>query len=84
MAADNDNNLVLTVSSDMTAAERGIKKFVGTIATGTSQIEKQFDKMGRGIDNSMVSAMQTRIDKMVGIGTKGAQEWTGALADQSY
>jgi hypothetical protein len=82
MAADNDNNLVLTVSSDMTAAERGIKKFVGTIATGTSQIEKQFDKMGRGIDNSMVSAMQTRIDKMVGIGTKGAQEWTGALADQ--
>jgi hypothetical protein len=82
MAADNDNNLVLTVSSDMTAAERGIKKFVGTIATGTSQIEKQFDKMGRGIDHSMVSAMQTRIDKMVGIGTAGAKEWTGALADQ--
>jgi hypothetical protein len=82
MAADNDNNLVLTVSSDMTAAERGIKKFVGDIATGSAQIEKQFQKMGRGIDNSMVSAMQTRIDKMVGIGTKGAQEWTGALADQ--
>jgi hypothetical protein len=82
MAADNDNNLVLTVSSDMTAAERGIKKFVGTIATGTAQIEKQFDRMGRGIDNSMVSAMQTRIDKMVGIGTAGAKEWTGALADQ--
>ncbi len=82
MAADNDNNLVLTVSSDMTAAERGIKKFVGDIATGSAQIEKQFQKMGRGIDNSMVSAMQTRIDKMVGIGTAGAKEWTGALADQ--
>ena len=82
MAADNDNNLVLTVSSDMTAAQRGIKKFVGDIAAGSAQIEKQFDKMGRGIDNSMVSAMQTRIDKMVGIGTQGAKEWTGALADQ--
>ncbi len=30
----------------------------------------------------MTSAMQARIDKMVGIGTKGAKEWSGALADQ--
>lgn len=80
--ADNDNNLVLTVSTDMTAAQRGIRKFVGDIASGSSQIEKQFDKMGRSIDNSVTSALQTRINAMTGLGVKSAKEWTGALAEQ--
>lgn len=79
--ADNDD-LIISISTDMAAVRRALKRLGDDIASTSSKVEKQFDKMGKGIDNSMVTALQTRIDKMVGIGTQGAKEWTGALADQ--
>jgi hypothetical protein len=80
--ADNDNNLVFTVSSDMSAAQRGLNKFIGDVGTASDQVSKKFEAVGRSIDKSMSSALQQRINSMVGIGTKSANEWTGALADQ--
>ncbi|MDR7147145.1 phage tail length tape measure family protein [Rhizobium sp. BE258] len=79
--ADNDNNLVFTVSSDMTAASRGMAKFVGEIGTATNQIAKKYEQAGTKIDSS-ISGLQSRINGMVGLGAKASKEWTGALADQ--
>ncbi|WP_051321105.1 phage tail length tape measure family protein [Rhizobium mesoamericanum] len=79
--ADNDNNLVFTVSSDMSAAQRGLNKFVTDVGTSTAQIAKKFEAAGAQIDRS-TTALQTRINGVVGLGTKATKEWTGALADQ--
>jgi len=79
--ADNDNNLVFTVSSDMSAAQRGLNKFVTDVGTSTAQISKKFEAAGAKIDAS-TTALQMRINGIVGLGTKSTKEWTGALADQ--
>lgn len=79
--ADNDNNLVFTVSSDMSAAQRGLNKFVSDVGTSTNQIAKKFEAAGAKIDAS-TTALQTRINMVVGLGSKATKEWTGALADQ--
>lgn len=79
--ADNDNNLVFTVSSDMTAAQRGLAKFAVDVGASADQIAKKYAAAGSKIDAS-VSGLQSRINGMVGIGTKTSKEWTGALADQ--
>ncbi len=79
--ADNDNNLVFTVSSDMSAAQRGLNKFVADVGTSTTQIAKKFEAAGSQIDRS-TTALQTRINGVIGLGTKATKEWTGALADQ--
>jgi hypothetical protein len=79
--ADNDNNLVFTVSSDMSAAQRGLAKFAVDVGASADQIARKYQTAGNKIDGS-VSALQTRINGMVGIGAKVSKEWTGALADQ--
>lgn len=79
--ADNDNNLVFTVSSDMSAAQRGLNKFAVDVGATADQIARKYQAAGTKIDGS-VSALQTRINGMVGLGTKASKEWTGALADQ--
>ncbi len=80
--ADNDNNLVFTVSSDMSAATRGVNKFTGDIGAATDRISKKFETLGRSIDAGVSNSLQQRINSMVGIGTTASKEWTGALADQ--
>ncbi|WP_246662648.1 phage tail length tape measure family protein [Rhizobium sp. P44RR-XXIV] len=80
--ADNDNNLVFTVSSDMSAATRGVNKFTGDIGAATDRISKKFEALGRSIDTGVSNSLQQRINSMVGIGTTASKEWTGALADQ--
>ncbi|MBB6224570.1 M15 family metallopeptidase [Rhizobium leguminosarum] len=79
--ADNDNNLVFTVSSDMSAAQRGLAKFAVDVGAATDQIARKYQAAGAKIDSS-TSALQTRINGMVGLGAKASKEWTGALADQ--
>lgn len=80
--ADKSDDLIISISTDLATVRRSLKRLEGDIAATSGNVVKQFDKMGKGIDNSMATALQTRIDKMVGIGTQGAKEWTGALADQ--
>jgi len=79
--ADNDNNLVFTVSSDMSAAQRGLAKFAVDVGASADQIARKYAAAGAKIDGS-VSALQSRINGVVGIGAKVSKEWTGALADQ--
>ncbi|MCD7109705.1 phage tail length tape measure family protein [Rhizobium sp. DKSPLA3] len=80
--ADNSDDLIISISTDLATVRRSLKRLEADIASSSSKVEKQFEGMGKGIDKSMTSALQARIDKMVGIGTQGAKEWSGALADQ--
>ncbi|WP_172373805.1 phage tail length tape measure family protein [Mesorhizobium sp. NZP2234] len=81
MAASSDD-LLISVSTDLTTVKRQLKQLVSDIGTATGGIQKQFDSVGRGIDKSMTTALQARINDMVGIGAKAGKEWNGVLADQ--
>lgn len=76
------DDMIISISTDLATVRRSLKRLETDIAASTSGIQKKFDGLGMGIDKSMTTAMQTRIDKMVGIGTKSTKEWTGALAEQ--
>ncbi|RVK61882.1 tail length tape measure protein [Sinorhizobium meliloti] len=76
------DDLVISISTDLATVKRSLKRLEADISSTTGKVEKQFNDLGRGIDDSMSSALQKRIDGMVGIGTRGAKEWSGALADQ--
>lgn len=80
--ADNSDDLLISVSTDLTTVKRQLRQLGQDITAATGGIQKQFDTVGKGIDKSMSTALQARVNEMVGIGTKGAKEWHGALADQ--
>lgn len=82
MADNSTDDMIIAIGVDVATIRRGLKKLEQEVASSTGKVQKQFETVGRGIDNAMTSAMQNRINAMVGIGTKGAKEWTGALADQ--
>ncbi len=76
------DDLVISISTDLATVKRSLKRLEADISSTTGKVEKQFNALGNGIDKSMSTALQSRIDGMVGIGTRGAKEWSGALADQ--
>ena len=76
------DDLIISISTDMATVRRSLKKLEADIASTSGVVVKQFDAMGKGMDRSITTAMQTRINAMVGIGSKAAKEWNGALADQ--
>ncbi|MDX0315911.1 tail length tape measure protein [Sinorhizobium meliloti] len=76
------DDLVISISTDLATVKRSLKRLEADISSTTGKVEKQFNALGNGIDKSMSTALQKRIDGMVGIGTRGAKEWSGALADQ--
>lgn len=80
--ADKTDDLIISISTDMATVRRSLKKLEADISTSTKGVVKQFETMGKGIDSSITSAMQSRINEMVGIGTKASKQWTGALAQQ--
>ncbi|MEB2845931.1 phage tail length tape measure family protein [Endobacterium cereale] len=82
MANDNTDDLIISISTDQATLRRSIKRIESDLGTLAGTVKKQFDNVGRTVDNSVQSSLQNRINAMVGIGTKGAKEWTGALADQ--
>jgi len=82
LADNSTDDMIIAIGVDVATIRRGLKKLEQEVASSTGKVQKQFETVGRGIDNAMTSAMQNRINAMVGIGTKGAKEWTGALADQ--
>lgn len=81
MAKDTEE-LVLSISADTRQILNAMKRLVGDVAASTSKIQGQFDALGKGVDKSMVTAMQTRINDMVGVGSRAAKEWNGVLAEQ--
>ncbi|WP_421579505.1 phage tail length tape measure family protein, partial [Shinella sp. M31] len=82
MADNSTDDMIIAIGVDLATIRRGLKKLEQEVGTSTGRVQKQFETVGRGIDNAMTTAMQNRINAMVGVGTKGAKEWTGALADQ--
>lgn len=76
------DDLVISISTDLATVKRSLKRLEADISSTTGKVEKQFNAIGNGIDKSMSTALQKRIDGMVGIGARGAKEWSGALADQ--
>lgn len=76
------DDLVISISTDLATVKRSLKRLEADISSTTGKVEKQFNALGNGIDKSMSTALQKRIDGMVGIGARGAKEWSGALADQ--
>lgn len=80
--ADMSDDLVISISTDLAQVRRSLKRLEGDIGASTGAIEKKFQAVGRGINNSMTTAMQQRIDAMTGVGVKAANEWNGVLAEQ--
>lgn len=80
--ADKTDDLIISISTDTATIRRAMKRLENDIASVSGNVVKKFDAMGRGIDNSMTTAMQNRINQMVGVGTKASKEWTGVLAQQ--
>lgn len=80
--ADKTDDLIISISTDTANIRRALKRLEGDISSVSGNVVKKFDAMGKGIDNSMTTAMQARINQMVGVGTKASKEWTGVLAQQ--
>ncbi|MBB4067008.1 phage tail length tape measure family protein [Gellertiella hungarica] len=80
--ADNTDDLIISISTDQATLRRSIKRIEQDLGTLAGTVKKQFDAVGKSVDNSVTTAMQNRINAMVGIGAKGVKEWNGALADQ--
>lgn len=80
--ADKTDDLIISISTDTATIRRSLKRLEGDIASVSGNVVKKFDAMGKGIDNSMTTAMQARINQMVGVGSKASKEWNGVLAQQ--
>ncbi|MBZ9921960.1 phage tail length tape measure family protein, partial [Mesorhizobium sp. BR1-1-7] len=79
--ADRTDDLLISVSTDLSTIKRQLKQLGQDIGTTTSGIQKQFDGLGKGIDQSL-TPVQKRINALVGIPvTSKVKEWKGALAD---
>lgn len=82
MATDNTDDLIISISTDQATLRRSIKRIESDLGNLAGTVKKQFDSVGRTVDNSVQSSLQNRINAMTGIGVKASREWTGALADQ--
>lgn len=80
--SDKTDDLIISISTDLATVRRSMKKLEADIAATSGNVVKKFEAMGKGIDTSMVTAMQARIDQMTGVGTKAAKEWNGVLSQQ--
>ncbi|RUW55045.1 hypothetical protein EOA32_03210 [Mesorhizobium sp. M1A.F.Ca.ET.072.01.1.1] len=79
--SDKTDDLLISVSTDLTTIKRQLKQLGQDVGQTTSGIQKQFDSLGKGIDQSM-SPIQKRINAMIGIPVSSrVKEWKGALAE---
>jgi hypothetical protein len=79
--SDRTDDLIISVSTDVSTIKRQLKQLGDVVGQTASGIQKQFDGLGKGIDQSM-TPIQKRINAMVGlpVGPK-LKEWQGALAN---
>jgi len=80
--SDSSDDLIISISTDQATLRRSIQNIDRSLQGLASTVKKQFSDAGSAIDKSIATTMQNRINAMVGIGTKAANEWNGALADQ--
>ncbi|HEY0120544.1 MAG TPA: phage tail length tape measure family protein [Rhizobium sp.] len=79
---DNADDLIISISADQATLRRSIQRIEQTLDGLTNNVRQKFASVGKAIDDSISTSMQNRINVMVGVGTQGAKEWTGALVDQ--
>ncbi|NGN44989.1 hypothetical protein G6N74_28435 [Mesorhizobium sp. CGMCC 1.15528] len=78
-----DDDLLISVSTDLTTIKRQLRQLGQDITASTSGYTKSFDAFGKSIDQSM-SPVQKRINDLVGIPVASkVKEWQGALAHSS-
>lgn len=53
MAADNTDDLIISISTDLATVRRSLKRLEGDIGKSTKVIEGKFDVMGRSINRSI-------------------------------
>lgn len=82
MAGNNNDDLIISISTDLATVKRALNRLVSDVGAASSGIEKRFAATGKSINYSLTTSMQDRINSMVGIGTTAAKEWNGVLADQ--
>ncbi|NTG48966.1 phage tail protein [Agrobacterium rhizogenes] len=80
--SDQTDDLIISISTDLATVRRSLDRLVGDVGSATNAIVRKFDGVGSGINKSMTTALQARINDMVGIGQQGVKQWNGALADQ--
>ncbi len=80
--SDNTDDLIISISTDQATLRRSIQNIDRSLQGLASTVKKQFADAGSAMDKSIATTMQNRINAMVGIGTKAANEWNGVLADQ--
>jgi uncharacterized protein (TIGR02594 family) len=80
--ADNTDDLIISISTDQATLRRSIKRIESDLGTLAGSVKKQFETVGKSVDNSLTTSLQNRINGMTGVAVKAAKEWTGALADQ--
>lgn len=80
--SDSSDDLIISISTDQATLRRSIQNIDRSLQGLASTVKKQFSDAGSAIDKSIATSMQNRINAMVGIGTKAANEWNGVLADQ--
>ncbi|WP_189526028.1 phage tail length tape measure family protein [Mesorhizobium sp. M7A.F.Ca.ET.027.03.2.1] len=79
-----DQTLKYNIVGDASSLLRAHEDAKRSGAALTSQLSSGFNETTVTIQRSVaaVTAMQARINDMVGIGSRGTKEWTGALAQQ--
>lgn len=79
--SDKTDDLLISVSTDLSTVKRALKQLSADVGQTASGVQRQFDAMGKGIDQSL-TPVQKRINEMVGlpVGPK-LKEWKGALAE---
>ena len=82
MANNNNDDLIIGVSTDTSTISRALNKLVSDVGVSAAQIQSRFESVGKGVDKSMTTALQNQINGIVGVGVKATKEWSGALADQ--
>lgn len=77
----NNDDLVISISTDLTAIRRQLRELGQSVTQATGGASKSFVDFGKQIDAAM-TPMQKQINSMVGlpVGPK-LKEWKGALAD---
>ncbi len=79
---DQTDDLIISISTDLATVRRSLDRLVSDVGGATNSVVRKFDSVGSSINKSMTTALQARINDMVGIGQQGVKQWNGALADQ--
>jgi len=81
--AGKDDDILISVSTDLTQIKRQLRELGQSVTSATNGVQKTWESTGRAIDKSInTTGVQKRINEMVGVASKGAKEWQGALAQQ--